>query len=82
MPHLPSSRLDWAPSDGGGQNSPQSSKRGQVLIHKLFSSLSCVTFAVVPLAKASHMVKPRVSARVDFLKAWIWEGNDPGDFGK
>lgn len=39
-------------------------------MYKYFRCL-CVTFAVVLLAKASHMIKPRISAGREHPQAWI-----------
>lgn len=50
---------------------PCATKEGKHQCASIFHVSDCLTFAIIPLAKASHMIKFRVSVRGDCPGTWV-----------
>lgn len=68
-----STSLSWAHSHGGSCSDPQEKQEMESSRH--FQVFLCITFAIFPLAKGSHVAKPRIRVRRNTLGPGLREGN-------
>lgn len=61
----------WTSSYGGGGAPWKKQERASPNKQVFLQASACITFAYVPLIKASHMAKPKVNVGGGYLKAWI-----------
>lgn len=64
-----SSRLDWTSSRGNLRVPKRTERESKSHCSTTFQVYDCVTFASVPLTKATHLSKPRVSVGRDYSRA-------------